>query len=216
MEQISGRRASMPDELRVAAWADVRQPLEQQLAPLGKRAFAALALKPGDHVLDIGCGGGETTLELARAVAPDGTVLGIDLSPAVLAFARGAAKGCTRAQFINADAQAFPFEPASFDAAYSRFGVMFFADPIAAFSNIHRSLKPGGRLAFVCWRALNENQLDLLPLQAASAYLPPQPVHDRDAPGPFAFAKPERVRGILARAGFTDIEITAHDEPVGS
>ena len=216
MDQNSSRPALTPDERRVAAWAEVRNALELQLAPLGQRALAALAPRAGESVLDIGCGGGETALELARAVAPDGKVLGIDLSASVLAFARRAVKDCERVRLVEADAQVFPFEPASFDAAFSRFGVMFFADPIAAFSNIHRSLKPGGRLAFVCWRALNENQLDLLPLQAASAYLPPQPVHDRDAPGPFAFAKPERVRGILARAGFTDIEITAHDEPVGS
>jgi SAM-dependent methyltransferase len=216
MDQNSSRPALTPDERRIAAWAEVREALELQLAPLGRRALAALAPRAGGSVLDIGCGGGKTALELACAVAPDGTVLGIDLSAAVLAFARRAVKDCGRVRLVEADAQLFPFEPASFDAAFSRFGVMFFADPIAAFSNIHRSLKPGGRLAFVCWRALNENQLDLLPLQAASAYLPPQPVHDPDAPGPFAFAKPERVRGILASAGFTEIEITAHDEPVGS
>jgi SAM-dependent methyltransferase len=216
MDQNSSRPALTPDERRIAAWAEVREALELQLAPLGRRALAALAPRAGESVLDIGCGGGETVLELARAVAPEGTVLGIDLSAAVLAFARRAVKDCERVRLVEADAQVFPFEPALFDAAFSRFGVMFFADPITAFSNIHRSLKPGGRLAFVCWRALNENQLDLLPLQAASAYLPPQPVHDPDAPGPFAFAKPERVRGILASAGFTEIEITAHDEPVGS
>jgi SAM-dependent methyltransferase len=216
MDHNSSRPALTSDERRIAAWAEVREALELQLAPLGRRALAALAPRAGGSVLDIGCGGGETALELACAVAPDGTVLGIDLSAAVLAFARRAVKDCERVRLVEADAQVFPFEPASFDAAFSRFGVMFFADPVAAFSNIHRSLKPGGRLAFVCWRALNENQLDLLPLQAASAYLPPQPVHDPDAPGPFAFAKPERVRGILASAGFTEIEITAHDEPVGS
>ena len=143
---------------------------------------------------------GETALDLARAVAPDGTVVGIDLSAAVLAFARRAAIGCERVRFLQADAQVFPFEPASFDAAFSRFGVMFFADPAAAFINIRRSLRPNGRLAFVCWRALEDNPLDILPLRAASAHLPPQPAHDPDAPGPFAFANPDRVRGILERA----------------
>ena len=166
--------------------------------------------------MDIGCGGGETALDLARAVAPNGTVLGIDRSAAVLAFAQHAAKGCERVWFVQADAQVCPFEPASFDAAFSRFGVMFFADPIAAFSNIRRSLRPNGRLSFVCWRALEENLLDIVPLRAASAHLPPQPAHDPDAPGPFAFANPDRVHGILERAGFAQIEITAHDEQVGS
>jgi SAM-dependent methyltransferase len=142
--------------------------------------------------------------------------VGVDLSAAVLAFAQRTAKGCERARFVQADAQVFPFEPASFDAAFSRFGVMFFADPTAAFINIRRSLRPNGRLAFVCWRALEENQLDALPLRAGSAHLPPQPAHDPDAPGPFAFANSDRVRGILERAGFGEIEITARDEQVGS
>src|SRR3954464_7823021 len=155
MDQIS---PIAQDEVRDGAWAEVREPLELQLAPLGRRALAALAPHPGESVLDIGCGGGETALELARAVAPDGTVVGVDLSAAVLAFAQRAAQGRERVRFVQADAQVFPFEPASFDAAFSRFGVMFFADPIAAFINIRCSLKPNGRLAFVCWRALEETR----------------------------------------------------------
>jgi SAM-dependent methyltransferase len=204
------------DRIRVRAWAEVRELLELQLAPLGRHALAALAPQPGESVLDIGCGGGETALDLARAVAPDGSVVGVDLSAAVLTFARRAAQGHARVRFVQADAQVFPFEPASFDAAFSRFGVMFFADPAAAFINIRRSLRPNGRLAFVCWRALEENPLDILPLRAASAHLPPQPAHDPDAPGPFAFANPDRVRSILERAGFGEIEIIARDEQVGS
>jgi SAM-dependent methyltransferase len=139
---------ALTEEVRVGAWAEVREPLELQLAPLGRSALEALAPHPGESVLDIGCGGGETALDLARAVAPDGTVVGIDLSAAVLAFAQRAAKGSERVRFVQADAQVFPFEPASFDAVFSRFGVMFFADPTAAFINIRRSLRPNGRLAF--------------------------------------------------------------------
>jgi SAM-dependent methyltransferase len=216
MDQNTPLPALTPDEIRVGAWAEVREPLERQLAPLGRHALAALAPRPGESVLDIGCGGGETALELARAVAPDGRVVGIDLSAAVLAFARRTAKGCEQVRFIQADAQLFPFELASLDAAFSRFGVMFFADPTAAFINIRRGLRPNGRLAFVCWRALEENPLDLLPLEAAAAHLPPQPAHDPDAPGPFAFASPGRVRAILEGAGFAEIAIAAHDEQVGS
>src|SRR4051812_5461239 len=93
------------DDVRVAAWAEIRAPLELQLAPLGRPALAALAPRPGENVLDIGCGGGDTALELARAVAPHGSVVGIDLSAAVLAFARRAAAGCERLRFIQADAQ---------------------------------------------------------------------------------------------------------------
>jgi SAM-dependent methyltransferase len=216
MDQISPLPTLTQDEVRVGAWAEIRELLELQLAPLGRRGLAALAAQPGESVLDIGCGGGETALDLVRAVAPDGTVVGIDVSAAVLAFAQRAGQGRERVQFIHADAQVFPFEPASFDAAFSRFGVMFFADPTAAFINIRRSLRPNGRLAFVCWRALEENPLDILPLRAASAHLPPQPTQDPDAPGPFAFANPDRVSGILERAGFAEIDITAHNEQVGS
>src|SRR4029077_17232701 len=201
---------------RVRAWAEVRQPLELQLAPLGRPALAALAPRPGENILDVGCGGGETALDLAKAVAPDGTVVGIDLSAAVLAFARRTARWCERVRFVQADAQTFPFEPASFDAAFSRFGGMFFADPTAAFRNIRRSLRRNGRLAFVCWRAMEENQLDILPLTAASAHLPPLAARDPDAPGPLAVANPRRVRGILEKAGFREVEITARDEQVGS
>jgi len=204
------------DELRIAAWAEVRETLELQLRPLGRRALTALAPRTGDTVLDIGCGGGDTALELSRLVTPNGTVVGVDLSAAILVFARRATEGCERVRFVQADAQVFPFESASFDAAFSRFGVMFFADPTAAFINIRRSLKPNGRLAFVCWRALEENQLDFVPLTAASAHLPPQPAADPNAPGPFAFADPDRVHGILKGAGFEDIDITAHDVKVGS
>jgi SAM-dependent methyltransferase len=216
MTERSPLPALTQDEVRVRAWAEIREALERQLAPLGHRALAALAPRPGEHIVDIGSGGGETAMDLARAVAPNGTVVGIDLSAAVLGFARRAAEGCARVRFVQADAQVFPFEPASFDAAFSRFGVMFFADPIAAFINIRRSLKPDGRLAFVCWRALEENPLDNLPLTAASAHLPLQQPHDREAPGPFAFAGRERVNGILEGAGFEQIEITACDEEVGS
>jgi SAM-dependent methyltransferase len=140
----------------------------------------------------------------------------VDLSAAVLAYAQRQAEGHERVRFVQGDAQVYPFEPASFDAAYSRFGVMFFADPIAAFVNVRRSLLPRGRLAFVCWRALEENMIDIVPLRAASAHLPRQPTHDPDAPGPFAFANPGRVRDILKSAGFGEVEITANDEQVGS
>ena len=131
IDQISPLPALPQDEVRVGAWAEVRELLELQLAPLGRRGLAALAPHPGESVLDIGCGGGETALDLVRAVAPDGTVVGIDLSAAVLAFAQRAAQGCERVRFVQADAEVFPFEPASFDAAFSRFGVMFFVDPAA-------------------------------------------------------------------------------------
>ena len=112
MNQSRSLPALTPDEVRVHAWAEVRELLELQLAPLGRRALQALAPNPGENILDIGCGGGETALDLARAVAPDGKVVGVDLSAAVLAFAKRAANGCERVRFVHADAQVFPFEPA--------------------------------------------------------------------------------------------------------
>ena len=216
MTRAISSTALVRDERRVAAWAEVRHLLELQLAPLGRRAIAALAPRSGEHILDIGCGAGETTRDLATVVAPDGKVVGIDLSAAILAHARQGIETGRRVRFIEADAQCFAFETGAFDAAYSRFGVMFFADPIAAFRNIRRSLRPGGRLAFICWRALAENPLDQVPLQAVSDHVPTQPTLDPAAPGPFAFADPDRVRGILADAGFAEIQVVAHDADVGS
>jgi SAM-dependent methyltransferase len=189
--------------------------LELQLEPLGTAAMAALAPRPGEHILDIGCGAGTTAIQLTRAVAPDGTVIGIDTSAFVLAIARETTGVRARLRFVEADAQNFPFEPDTFDAAFSRFGVMFFADPIAAFLNIRRSLKPNGRLAFVCWRAFADNLLDLVPFRAAATHLPPQPVFDAEAPGPFSLADPNRIQSSLAQAGFSDIKISAHDAIVG-
>ena len=199
-------------------WAALQARMDAQLEPLGLRAQDALAPKAGERVLDIGCGSGQTTLALAQAVAPGGSALGLDISRPMLevAKARAAAEAVTGATFLEADAQTYPFEPASFDGAYSRFGVMFFADPPAAFANIRKALKPGGRLAFVCWRAPMENPFMTLPMAAAAELLPPAPPPVPGAPGPFAFADPERVRGILAEAGFSDIALTPHDQKIGS
>lgn len=204
------------DEVRVRAWAEVRHLLELQLAPLGRPALEALSVQPNECVLDIGCGGGTTTLQLDSAVGPSGTVVGIDISQSVLAFAETAANGSEQVSFVNADAQSFAFDPACFDAAFSRFGVMFFADPVTAFINIRRSLKPNGRLAFVCWRALEENALDNVPLSAATRHLPAQALQCLEEPGPFSLADADRIRTLLADAGFSDVTIVPHDIAVGS
>ena len=179
--------------------------------------MTALAAMAGERILDIGCGSGQTSMELARAVDPGGAVLGMDLSTPLLEIARRRASGIQGLSFAQGDAQVFPYVPESFDAAYSRFGVMFFADPVAAFINIRRALKPGGRLAFACWRPPDENPILTLPMQAAAPYLPPiPPAAEPEAPGPFAFASQERVRSILAAAGFEAINAAPHDEAVGS
>ena len=134
-------------------WAEMQPLLDRQLAPLGRRAMDALSPAPGERVLDIGCGCGDTTLALAERIAPNGAALGLDISAPMLAVARrtAAERGHTHASFAEQDAQTATFET-KFDAAFSRFGVMFFADPARSFANLARGLKSGGRLAFVCWR----------------------------------------------------------------
>jgi SAM-dependent methyltransferase len=195
-------------------WVKMQPLLDRQIGPLGLFAMDALGIAPGQHVLDIGCGCGDTTLELARRVGPRGAVLGVDLSLPMLEVALDRAAGVTQAGFRQADAQVATFNT-KFDAAFSRFGVMFFADPVAAFRNIHAALQPGSRLGFVCWRRPDENPWMMVPLQAALPHLPPQAPSDPLAPGPFAFADKARVEAILRAAGFSRIEITPHDQAIG-
>ncbi|HEY0104915.1 MAG TPA: class I SAM-dependent methyltransferase, partial [Rhizomicrobium sp.] len=145
-----------------------------------------------------------------RAVGQHGHVTGVDISAPLLAAARAQAGDARNADFVEADASAHAFAP-DYDLVFSRFGVMFFEDPAAAFANIRKALKPGGRLAFVCWRPALENQWVALPAAAAKDLLPPQPPPDPLAPGPFAFADPRRVEAILTTAGFRDATIEKLD-----
>jgi SAM-dependent methyltransferase len=195
-------------------WAALQQQLDQQIAPLGLAAMRALGPQPGQRVLDIGCGCGDTTLALARRVAPGGSVLGLDISAPMLAVARERAAGEPGIEFLQADAQTARFET-KFNAAFSRFGVMFFADPASAFATIATALHAGSKLAFVCWRAAAENVWMSAPFLAAQPLLPALPADDPDAPGPFAFANPDRVRSILYDAGYANITISPHDEAIG-
>jgi SAM-dependent methyltransferase len=197
-------------------WAELQVQLDRQLQPLGEAAMRAFAPKPGEAILDIGCGCGDTSFALGEAVSPGGFVLGADISEPMLAIAqaRTTVKG-SAAQFLLADVQTAELGEARFDGAFSRFGVMFFADPAAAFSNIRRSLKPGGRLAFVCWRPMADNPWMRVPLEAAKPTLPPLPESDPLAPGPFAFADPDRVQSILSAAGFSGVVITPFDTLIG-
>ena len=197
-------------------WAAQQDKLDRQIAPLGHAAIDALAPRPGERLIDIGCGCGQTTLELAGEVGATGAVLGLDISRPMLEVARRRAEGMANVAFLEADAQTHAFEPVAADGAYSRFGVMFFADPTAAFANIRKALRPGGRLAFVCWRPLGFNDWMRVPMAAALAHVPPlPPPADPHAPGPFAFSDPERVRTILAGAGFTGVDIAPYDAFVG-
>ena len=195
-------------------WVALQERIDRQLDPLGRAALAALGPRAGEHILDVGCGAGQTTLQLADAVGPGGRVIGIDISQPLLAAADKRKKDA-RVSFVRADAQTYAFGQV-FDAIFSRFGVMFFADPVQAFANLRRSLKPRGRLAFVCWRAEAENPIMTVPLAAAAKHLPPlPPPGDPDAPGPFAFADRVRLARILEAAGYGAIAIAPHDEDIG-
>ncbi len=203
-----------------ATWAELQGQLDRQIEPLGARAMEGFNPQAGERVLDIGCGCGQTTLALAQQVGPLGAVTGVDVSQPMLEVARGRAvpAGSARPSFIEIDAQTGDLGQGVFDGAFSRFGVMFFADPVAAFANIGRSLKPRGRLTFVCWRPYEENPWMRTPAEAAASLLPaafatmaPDPL----APGPFAFADPVRVWDILETAGFRAIEIRPFNAPIG-
>jgi len=208
-----GVRAA-PSPGRAASWlraeaarAGVQEALDRQLSPLGLRAIAALKPAPGERILDVGCGAGQTIPQLAQLVGPTGEVVGVDIAPRLLNMARQRSAGLSNVGFIEGDAQTLAFAPRSFDAVFSRFGVMAFADPTAAFHNLSGALRPGGRLAFVCWRSLAENELDSLPLRAAGL------AHLVDTT-PFSFADPAAIRDVLLAAGFHDIVVARHDQPV--
>jgi SAM-dependent methyltransferase len=190
-------------------WVAFQERLDRQIGPHGELAQAKLAAKPGERVLDLGCGCGDSSLALAVRVAPGGSVLGLDLSEPMLARARerAAAARLANVSFRAADVQTAALEAGAFDAAFSRFGVMFFADPAAAFRNVRSALRPGGRLAFACWRPVAENPWVTVPLAAAAPLLSFPPPAPPDAPGPFSFGEAARVQRILAAAGFSDVVI---------
>ena len=198
-------------------WAQYHELLDRQIESLGLAAIDALKPTKGEHVVDIGCGCGQSTLALADRVGATGSVVGVDISTPMLEVARrrSRANPSWAVTFRQVDAQTHDLGQGEFDAAFSRFGVMFFSDPAAAFGNIRKSLKPGGRLAFICWRSLAENPWMRAPLQAALPFIPPDAPPDPTGPGPFAFAAPDRVRGILANAGFRSVSINPLDAHVG-
>jgi SAM-dependent methyltransferase len=192
-------------------WARMQQRLDLAFTPVTAALLSMAAPQPGEDVLDVGCGSGETTLAMAAAVGDDGSATGLDISEALLARARDRAEaGLSEAEFINADAATFADEM-GFDLVVSRFGVMFFDDPVAAFGNLHRLAAPGGRLCFACWQPAADNLWVTLPMRTLADLLPPQPPTDPHAPGPFALADPDRVHAILDAAGWQDIAFHAFD-----
>lgn len=199
-------------------WSERDDQMSAMLRPLGEEAIKRAAPKAGEWVLDIGCGCGDTTVALARAVGVSGGALGVDVSAPMLVTANQKIDGLAEelrggTTFQLADASSHDFTPAVFDLLFSRFGIMFFADPAAAFTNMRGALKPGGRLTFLCWGPVEQNDWITVPMKAARAHLPPpQPMEPR-APGPFAFADTAYVTGVLQTAGFTDIEFES-TEPI--
>ena len=199
------------------AWTRFEEALDAQLEPLGARARERAGLRDGERVLDVGCGCGATTLELAAAVGRAGRVVAIDISRPMLARAEQRARQrglADRIEFRLDDAQTASLGSAGFDVVFSRFGVMFFADPVAAFANLRAALRDGGRLAFVCWQPREKNPWMMAPALAAARHIPFPAPPPPDAPGPFAFGDAERVRGILRDAGFSDVAIEPVDEPM--
>jgi SAM-dependent methyltransferase len=192
-----------------AKWVSHQADFDQRLGPLGDELIGRAAIRRGDRVIDVGCGTGATTLELAEQVGPEGSVLAIDLSEPMLALARrrSADRDQSNVRFLYADAQSHRFDQAAHDLSISRFGVMFFSDPVAAFANLRTALRPGGRLGFVCWAALERNPWFALPLAVGVHWLgPPEPQPPR-APGPLAFSETGYVEEILAAAGFAEVAI---------
>tara|TARA_R110001592_G_scaffold80427_1_gene239546 strand:- start:1853 stop:2692 length:840 start_codon:yes stop_codon:yes gene_type:complete len=189
-------------------WVDQSNRLDAMLAPFADTVMAKAGLKPDERVMDIGCGAGALTLRAAAAVGAKHGALGVDVSAPLIELARARAKAAKApARFELADASAFT-APDPVDIIISRFGVMFFEDPAAAFAKIRQSVKPGGRLAFICWQGLSVNDWALAPLQAAMPFFKETPAPaDPTAPGPFAFQDKDRVAGILSDAGWANVAI---------
>ncbi|MEZ5144867.1 MAG: methyltransferase domain-containing protein [Acidimicrobiales bacterium] len=189
-------------------WAANADRYTRSLSGYGAILTEALALTPGERVLDVGCGCGDISVAAGRAVGDGGAVHGVDLSAAMLAVAEARARAASldQVRFSRADAAVWQPDDGPLDVATSRFGVMFFEDPVAAFANIHTGLRPGGRLVFLCWRDLTVNDWLFVP-GAAVAEVLPLPVGEPGAPGAFALADGDRLAGILATAGFTDVEL---------
>jgi SAM-dependent methyltransferase len=195
-------------------WVANQARLDAMVAVFGQAAIEAVAPAAGERILDVGCGAGASSLALTARVGPEGQVLGVDISEALIGRARALAPQDMPVRFQVADASNAELPEGAFDILFSRFGVMFFDDPTGAFAHLRRALRPRGRVAFVCWRGVAENDWVRLPMDAIKAIVPPTAPPPPETPGPFSFADRGRVGRILTAAGFTDIAIAPFDASV--
>lgn len=198
-------------------WVEMDHRLEHTAGEPGRMAMDRLDPRPGERILDLGCGTGPTSVELASRVGPGGSVVGVDIAEEMLVRARQRAseQGSDNVSFLHADVQAGSLGSREYDAAFSRFGVMFYSDPAAAFSKVREALRPGGRLSFVCWQGATANEWMLVPGAAVMSVTgTPPPTPTPGQPGPFSLCDPGLVHSILATAGFTQTEVEPHNDVV--
>lgn len=208
---VNAAQAALWNDVAGRTWAELQQLLDDMLRPFETRLVEHAIASEAREVLDIGCGAGATTLALVRALGDRG--VGVDISAPLIAAARARAttEHVPGVAFVEADAQVHPFEASRFDLVVSRFGVMFFDDPVAAFRNLRRAARDDAALAFVAWRSAAENPFMTAAERAASPFLPVLPPRDPNAPGQFAFGRRERIEAILAASGWADIAIAPAD-----
>jgi SAM-dependent methyltransferase len=199
-----------------AFWAREALRFDALSVEFGLAMLEAAGPRPGERVLDVGCGTGQTTVQAAERVVPGGAAVGVDVSAPMLAYARRRARGAGlgTVRFLEADAQTHAFEPGEFDAVVSRFGTMFFGDPVAAFTNLGRALGAGGRLAIVCWQDVLKSEWTAVIGGAAAAHLGFPDFGHPGAPGPYAFADRDRLERTVAAAGFGDVRAEAITRPM--
>jgi SAM-dependent methyltransferase len=199
------------------AWVRMQERTDKLVDPMGRLAIDRLGVVSGERVLDVGCGCGQTLLELDELVGPSGHVLGLDISPPMLGRARERVVGRPTIALALGDAQTYAFSRETYDAVFSRFGVMFFDDPRAAFRNLHAAVRPAGRMSFVCWQDLAKNPWAARPLEAVMRVLPESALPDmlrEGRPGPFFLSEPGRVRAILVDAGWREVSLEPVEMPL--
>ena len=193
-------------------WVEHIDATESSLEAFNEILLEQAFINDGEWVLDVGCGGGMNSMEIAQRVGPGGWVRGLDISGPILKIARSRGEGYSNLEFIEGDAARVSLEEDNYDLIFSRFGVMFFSDPVAAFTNLRNSLKSTGRMVFLCWRSLQENPWMSIPAQAVSSVVEPQgPAPDPTAPGPFSLAESSRIEELLTSAGLKIIDLRTVD-----